>query len=101
MKIGIIPTIKQEAITFHNAYLSDEEESKVKIEIPDKTPTPANPIIRRTNHHGTPLFLRGERLRKAWTMFRRLVHKAVTHKVDIAMMKPIDIPISTLSNVKE
>ena len=56
MKIGIIPTIKHEAAIFQRAYLRGDDESKVQMEIPERTPMPVKPIIRRTSHQGTPSF---------------------------------------------
>ena len=65
MNNGINPTIKQDAAICHSANLSEEEEPSVRIDKPDKTPVPLNPIINKTNHQGTPRFLNGDRLRKA------------------------------------
>ena len=65
MKIGVIPIIRQDAITFQRANLSDEEDSTVNMERPDNAPAPMNRIIDNSNHHGIPRFLVGEMLRKA------------------------------------
>ena len=65
MKIGAIPIIRQDAIIFHSANLSEEEDSTVNMERPDNAPAPMNRIIDNSNHHGIPLFLVGEILRNA------------------------------------
>ena len=46
--IGTIPIIIHEAIICHNANLSDEDDSMVRIERPESTPVPKNPIRSRT-----------------------------------------------------
>ena len=99
--IGVIPIIRQDAIMFHSANLSDDEDSIVNMNRPDSAPAPMNPIMNRSNHQGTPRLLVGEIERSACTMFSLLVHKAVTHNVIIAITKPSDIPINTLSKLNE
>ena len=101
MIMGVIPIIRQDAIMFHSANLSDDEDSIVNIDRPNNAPAPMNTIMNRSNHQGTPRFLVGEMERNACTMFSLLVHKAVTHNVIIAITKPSDIPINTLSKLNE
>ena len=49
--------MKLDAITFHSANLNDEDESIVKIESPDRAPTPRKIMTKRSSHQGIPLFL--------------------------------------------
>ena len=77
MKIGVIPIIRQDAIIFHSANPSEDDDSIVNMERPDIAPDPINRIIDNSNHQGVPRFLVGE-MRNASTMFNLLVHKAVT-----------------------
>ena len=65
MKIGVIPTIRQDAIIFHSANLREDDDSMVKMERPDKAPAPMKRIIDNSNHHGIPRFLVGEIPRNA------------------------------------
>ena len=68
---------------------------------PDSAPAPINKIVDSSNHQGIPRFLVGEMLRSACTIFSLLVHRAVNHNVIIAITKPRDIPINTLSKLNE